>query len=391
MSDNTLEKDKSQALPIREGQPPSLSPVCISLGEKDTSCIPVSIDTLKIGFKREAIKGWDDSKFDKIVRSGINDNGKEYVRTHWELQRKYKPNGLAMLQIDEDGEGIIEGSAKLLGSDYLKGINKDTFSKWVDTLNNNYEAYGFDASELYEGSKVYRSDPCINIKPSEELNKYFLAVDYSPLRNYKTSLYEGTGRVISSTRRSVELKDRLTIYDKALEMEKPKNKWLEVEASGVLRIEANVRNFEQTRRLYGIESIYNEIKVGERTNLSENSNHPILLREIFKAKKHPIKEIFNNIFSEVKSDQYVFDFFDTYSHFKFYELEKILGRIAIARHFDFDMSRIIAFIKSRVRGKISKYVKGYQEAIQISKSQEDREGYIDKMEELKSLVNEACQ
>lgn len=169
------------------------------------------IDTLKIRFSGDFLEG-DLYDWDEIFMRPA-DKGGEVVRNYFRLNAR--DSGGAYMQWRPDrNEVTLECSAKVLGTDYLRGIASDTIEQVYDRIcdANRLRIRG-GVDTLVRLSKVYRAD--VSPSPSVPDKVKYLAACKAVLnwtRKQKDTRF-GDAMILSNR------VERFTIYDKQAELD----------------------------------------------------------------------------------------------------------------------------------------------------------------------------
>lgn len=203
----------------------------------------VTFDKLKLVASIDAIEVIDEDKFQKEVKSGRPVSLRYFQEVPF----------LLLVKVDFlRHEVVVEFCGKVLGKEYPKLISSDTIKTCFDNIN----ALGYfhlDLDAMMEAD-VVKADVTKDVRgiDAKQLNSYI----GSHITNYKMYLcqtFKNGNLVINKNVTSSKAKKRMTIYDKAKEMDKAKNKdfveahHLEHSFDNTSRIELNLNSKQQVR------------------------------------------------------------------------------------------------------------------------------------------------
>jgi len=241
----------------------------------------VDSNTIEVPF--DAIKHIDTTY---LTHSQENKGGSIIKDLH-RIKSNDLPFGISGIEINNIRKTArVETSAKILGADYLEGININTYSKWIDSINSLgiieldknscFELGTFnkidttnniDFTNLYDLDKDFNE--VLGLLEVASLNDRFLVVPYNRKDNQGIE-YRGNQK---------SEKNRLTMYRKYLDLRKSANKdfinsfknpiaFLE-STKNILRIEQNHTTFRSIRnRLETPSNKINEVlQNGKNPNL----------------------------------------------------------------------------------------------------------------------------
>lgn len=254
--------------------------------------------------------------------------------------------GLKAISIDKIRENVsIEVSAKILGSSYLDGIHQFNFHDVLKSIKNT-DLLFFRDSDIIQDSFFCKVDITKNISVESEVKKYIQALSYLNNSNkFHTQNYHDNSITFSYNPISKRRRLRFIFYDKYKEVIKYKNfsKIFDIEkAKNILRYEINLNNFFLMRK-------YLNIHVKEKLNFSS----------VICSDTNVFKNVFDLLLSNtLKSNNLDFDFINSN---KLSDIEKHFGRIELCKNFDFNFKRVNIFLKSKVKGNITKYLNNYRE------------------------------
>lgn len=198
---------------------------------------------MKLVASIDAIEVIDEDKFQKEVNSGRPVSLRYFQEVPF----------LLLVKVDFlRHEVVVEFCGKVLGKEYPKLISSDTIKTCFDNIN----ALGYfhlDIDAMMEAD-VVKADVTKDVRgiDAKQLNSYI----GSHITNYKMYLcqtFKNGNLVINKNVTSSKAKKRMTIYDKAKEMDKAKNKdfveahHLEHTFDNTSRIELNLNSKQQVR------------------------------------------------------------------------------------------------------------------------------------------------
>lgn len=294
----------------------------------------MNLDTLSLSFSESAFRDLDLSKWNQSIISGAvgadgerMEQGADYTLPDDE-RRKYLGLGTIKIRASQFGiSGKVSISGKVLRRDYFRLLNKDTIEQAIDNISGPHIRW--NTPGLLE-SVVCRADPCSNLKVSRPVGEYI-----GTLRNYKCNTryipkpYDNDGFTFIKDNKTHHLKDRLIFYDKHREVFKDKSLQGVVSASdfeGVLRVESNIRHFEQARRLLGLGD-------GEPT-----------LKAVLNSESKPNLELFEDI-ACIEYEQLAL--FNGYEGLSISRIEREEGMRNIIKTFRYDLRLIYQWIRDR--------------------------------------------
>ncbi len=203
----------------------------------------VTFDKLKLVASIDAIEVIDEDKFQKEVKSGRPVSLRYFQEVPF----------LLLVKVDFlRHEVVVEFCGKVLGKDYPKLISSDTIKTCFDNINA-LGIFYLDIDAMMDAD-VVKADVTKDVRgiDAKQLNAYI----GSHITNYKMYLcqnFKNGNLVINKNVTSSKAKKRMTIYDKAKEMEKAKNKdfveahHLEHTFDNTSRIELNLNSKQQVR------------------------------------------------------------------------------------------------------------------------------------------------
>lgn len=301
----------------------------------------LTFDTLKFVFPQNQVKRIAKNFFEKkIVKSPRNDLVSSLETCRQPIE------GLKAITLDKCRESVsIEVSAKILGNSYLEGIHQFNFTDVLDTIKKTDLIY-FRNSDVLQSSVFCRVDCTKNISVNSEIQKYIQSLSYlSNSNKFHSQNYHNNSVTFSYNPISKRRRLRFIFYDKYKEVSKSKkfHKLFDIEkAKNILRYEINLNNFFLIRKYLNLSAREN---LGFSNVICNDTN------------------IFKNVFelllsNTMKSSNLDYDFLNSH---KLSDVEKYFGRVELCKNFDFDFKKITIFLKSKVKGNITKYLNVYRD------------------------------
>ncbi len=298
-------------------------------------------DTIKFKIKNNFIKFNDTTIFDNVIkkRCGI------VIIYNLMLLNKEIP-GIKNVQINNDNQTtIFECSAKILENDYFNLLNNNNFYLFTKNLKKKL-SIDFNNDDFLEFSKILKFDLTKNIKVNNSINNYLLSLSYcSCNKNFSKDIYFNNSVVFSNYKNLKTSRLRVIFYDKfkELKLDKQFNKMIDLnEFKDILRFEINFNNYKIIRKFFDFDK-----------------NTDLNFINIFNHKENVYLKVFDHL--ELLSNSSDPDIlFLLQSNKKLYEVEKLFGRYFLIKLFDYDFEKIKLFIKNKVSGNVSKYLREYR-------------------------------
>ena len=344
------------------------------------------IDTLKIEIDTPFINGfnsdnssWSDIKFSEKTGNTF------YSRFP---KDKGLPCGIGYIGVEVDRKGkpkkaVVDLSAKILKSDYFRGITGNTVLRVLDIINSaGLVNIVTDPDKL----NVCYCDVTRNLEVNEvgNLSEYFSSLMLGQLNpRWRCEHYPVRGAiktgVVFNKRVSPgsRYNDRLIIYDKQKDMSLAKNKeimkYLKLsDIEGIVRIEKNCKNFMQIKKAFGL----------------PDNIRPVL-GQVLSSDSNCLLEYFNDIYSGYSENVAVCGFTGD-DKFK-PDNQKIIAKVEIIKSYSGDMDLLLNDLRSSYtrEGKsyqaFDKMRKQYYQARQVYLS--DNAGQVNRhIQEIKSLL-----
>jgi hypothetical protein len=172
------------------------------------------------------------------------------------LKSQFLPTGLNKVIYVPGLYTEIEMSAKILGDNYIDGINLDTIDKAVNKI---IDASGIDMDTIsfLNNTDVRKFDNTFNLKLDGEVGEYVKALEYGAIGGAKLAVREYGDESVVFEKHTIK-KNRLLFYNKSVELQLAKNKDIRnqlgvngiLQFDGVLRAELNVANKSKLRDHY---------------------------------------------------------------------------------------------------------------------------------------------
>ena len=304
----------------------------------------VCFDSIKLEVSNDCLRKRKGSHYIKRVDFDYN---KEPINQFEYLNEQRL--GLKSVRIKQEST-IIEVSAKILKEKYFDLINKNNVEEAIDKINET-GLIEFDKNEFLDTALVHKADITNNLRPKTAINQIISNLSIlSAGKKYKVKPYQTGISIIAKAKSNSE---RLILYDKYLELKKNNKsnnelkKYIEVEQfKRVLRVESNFRSYKNIRESFGIEK-------GER----------IYFKDILTSERKINYDIFCKMFdmNEIESIEEKAKIIEILKEPKLSKTYKILGQRELLKIFDDDIGIIGGYIRSKVKGNISSYIKELKE------------------------------
>ena len=217
------------------------------------------IDSIDLSIPTELLFITDKSKYEKmsvmdgeLMSQSLTDRGYSGL------------NGISV-GYGDGGNTSVKLSAKVLGNQYVKGINKNNIEGVLETVKK-YGYLDFDSTEVLHQSKVRRIDIFKNMKV-DKVEDYVNTLKFTNRDRNKIETTTNWGSQSVVFRRKVSsYKERLICYDKHLELLRYKNKGflnqfdktkILNDCMGVLRFETNTGgkgSFKKVRERFNVDT-----------------------------------------------------------------------------------------------------------------------------------------
>lgn len=301
----------------------------------------IRLDSIKIEVPESAIK-----HVGKGLPHTMNMLGEVITSEIYSVPKNQLPFGVRSIQVRErDGSrtAIVETSAKILKDQYYDMITENTVDRYLHELNKN--GLVLFTPELIDSSRVLTMDVTQNLQIGNMIPSYVSAMSCIPITDkYNVTAYKGTGNMgVVWAGKQKSFKERQIFYDKLKDIARDNKLRKHVHSKdlqrfkGVLRVEGNFTSFKKIREYTGTDNV---------------------LMDVLKSDKNVNVLLFDKITRNVSTVN--LSLLSEWDGMPLYQIEKREGQKGIIRTFDYDMVKIRAFIRDRVSGNISAYLKSYR-------------------------------
>lgn len=234
----------------------------------------VNLDSTKLIVGGEVINNFNKDLF----RFSSDKNSNNEKLTDKAILSNTPIHGLKSIVIDNFNNKLqLELSAKILGNNYPKGLNINTITQAVDTINKS-GIVSIDKYKFFDAAEILRCDVTDNVKPEvsgEIIYKTLAAlpiakkyhVDYFNTKSNQGVVWKGNQKTV---------RDRQIFYNKMLEVQRDKllkgNTSILKDFEGVVRVESNHSQLKQLNKFFGSR------KLIEVLNSDVKLNHDIFSR-----------------------------------------------------------------------------------------------------------------
>lgn len=302
----------------------------------------IRFDTLKISVPYPALNSFVHEKFINEVKTDLSTG--EFEETYF-LKKDYLFGFDIMALKKNKGEIILQFSAKALKNEYYDLINKNNIHKVFESINLSGIA-DINVSGAIDNAIVLKCDVTNNLNVSKDVSQYLtdLQILSSNLR-YRVQNYS-SGIVVMPQAKTNDR--RYLVYDKYCELlrktaiNKELSRYVDYDIfKNILRTEGNLRTFEDMRYFFGL----------------SKGTDPLLTSILDSSEKVALK-YFDHIFPNDITSLVLPEPFTSLNSLN--EVEKFFGKRAVIESCNYDDKTIRAFIKSKVKGNISPYMKDYR-------------------------------
>lgn len=226
------------------------------------------LDTFKVQFPASNILNWNEAAFH--IRHTTDMQGAP-VSHKWASIPEYvaeKRPGLNDISIDRLANiATMRMSAKVLGMDYAKGITADTITQGLEAVHNS-GIVSLNVNGVIDTANILQVDVANNmsLKSGKRYVLDTMAILGESLEEYNCDRYKRGGDSVVFTRmvKGARSAERMTIYDKILDLQKAANKYfmrslgmegateMQRTHSNILRCESNIKSFEAIRRRFNL-------------------------------------------------------------------------------------------------------------------------------------------
>lgn len=238
--------------------------------------------------------------------------------------------GLKSISIDNlNHTAVVEFSAKILGSDYIEGVNKNTIQMVVENINTS-KIVKFDTNCFLDTAEILRCDVTDNIKTDLSNDMLFKTLSALPIaKKYHVDYYNtksNSGVVYKGNQKTI--RERIIFYDKTKDILRSKDlralpyaQKLFNDFNGVARVESNHSDFKTLRKLFGT-------------------------RNLCEALESPTKVNYD-VFSRItdKTNDFNLSLFNQFEGMKFHQIRSYLGDKGIIDMCSNDWAQIENFIR----------------------------------------------
>lgn len=253
----------------------------------------ISLDSLNLKIPRES--GWDidldyldgNNPF-KAKKGGLFNIDRIEDKVYW-IPKDNLPKGLNKVAIEPCGDLRIEMSAKILGSNYLKGITENTIEQVWDSIQKIDGVRSFP-KDLIQFSSILKCDCSTVLYLDQPISPIIDAFNFYPINpKYRIqSFYSGESLRYRHTGSSVS--ESILFYDKRKEMDKKEKgdpSFLNSVLSKVdpkknlLRVETNFTKYSDVRNVFNVKKNINYVGVS--------------LIGVLQSRENPLVKIYDKI------------------------------------------------------------------------------------------------
>jgi hypothetical protein len=250
--------------------------------------------------------------------------------------------GIKSILVDHNNQLVkIQGSAKILTDDYLKGISLNTFEPWIERINQ-MGIIDLNPQHVYENGVFHSLDTTHNVPMGtnwniqnnwEYIQNSILVSKQNP--RFEPHIYN------SKTNKGIEFrggqqtsKNRMIFYGKEIELNRPKNRdffkacsnpmAVLNQSTNLLRVESNNTSHKDIKQRFGVNTM--------------------LVRDILNSTKMPTLDMLNKITIPGKANQLNL-LFESHPNADIKEIAMIYGFENIIRNANYHVPTIKAFVK----------------------------------------------
>lgn len=282
-----------------------------------------NLDSVKILFPNECINSFSPEFIHKPEYSN-----KVLIKDVSQCKNK-SILGLNQITIDNIHETTtLEFSAKILKSNYIKGLNINTIDEAINNINNT-GIIDLNKNKIIDFAEVLRCDVTDNIKPESNSQLFYKTLSSLPIpRKYETSLFNtknNLGVVWKGNQKS--FKERQIFYDKCKQLAtdkliKPFSNKVYNDFKNVVRVETNLASYKTINQYLGSRQLNEVLSSNEKVNY-----------RIFSKITKSITECDLKLFTEFEG-------------MKFGAIRKRLGDEGIIKLNNYDWNKIEHFIRT---------------------------------------------
>jgi len=309
----------------------------------------IKLDSMKLKFPTDSLKSIGKDSFQ--IGHPLYKLGEEppsILKLNKKAQTGESIIGLKAIEIGES-ESIIEISGKILRENYYQLISLQTIGEVIQRINGT----GFielDPVAFLDTAEVLRCDSTSDIQVAGDIGDYLQSLKvYGSLNTkYEATPYKRTGFVFK--KKVSSYKERLLIYDKYTEVMRDKNRvFLQPEMFlSTMRFESNHTDLKHIRKRFNVDT------------------KQVLLMDVLKSKEQVNLNLFTSIVDspDIAEAKARFDAlrFDSIGQ-PLNRIEQRKGRQGIIRDCNLDMNLVRLYLRDRVKGNISRYVREYADVL----------------------------
>lgn len=338
----------------------------------------ISLDSVKFQIPENAIKSVKFAKY--ATKQMVNES------TGQILAKKYVPaDNIEMIPglksvtyCDIKGTADIEVSAKILAERYFENISLENICDVIQRINES-DLIEIDDVETLNSAICFRVDSTNNLILPEGMKKKVisdLSLVFSRSERYDLKPYLNGGLVITSKQSSKPM--RLILYDKYEEMTSSKHKktfkGINPEPfKNVLRVESNHRQLKTIRSIFGLKP-----------------KSECYLMDILKSDNNPNLSLVSEVFPKKGIEQKVdYTLEILQSSQDLHKIRTLLGSIDIIKFCNYDDVIVYNYLKSKLKGNISRYVREFRQIMKtIKEIDKDFTGACESLELVKKLLQQ---
>ena len=329
----------------------------------------VRLDSIKLSVPNEVINSFGNSF---ITSQSVNSNG-QILSDKMTLTNTGVLGFKSVITDNRNSSSTFELSAKILGVDYIEGINQNTIQKAVETINKT-KLVNVNVNRFLDTAEVLRCDVTDNIKPEIVNETFYKTLSALPIaKKYHIDLYNtkrNLGVVYKGNQKTV--RDRIIFYDKTFDIVRDKEfknspyaHKLFNDFKGVVRVESNHSQFKALQKHFGS-------------------------RNILTVLKSPVKVNYN-VFSRITDNttDINLSLFSQFEGMKFSSIRNFLGDKGIIEMCNYDWQQIELFIKVYNTNNYRHYKKTIR-TVYNSLMQQQNKVDLNIIQHIKQLLNEAA-
>lgn len=329
----------------------------------------IRLDSIKLQVSNEVINSFGSS----FISSQSADTNGVILTDKLTLNNTGYTGFKSFITDRKTNSSTLEVSAKILGTDYIEGINQNTIQQALETVNKT-KHLDINVNRFLDIATVLRCDVTNNIKPEVFNETFYKTLAALPIaKKYHIDLFNtkrNLGVVYKGNQKTV--RDRIIFYDKTLDIIRDKefrnspyaNK-LYNDFKGVVRVESNHSQFKALNKHFGD-------------------------RNLLTVLKSPVKLNYN-VFSRItdKTTDVNLALFNQFEGMKFSAIRGYLGDKGIIELCNNDWQQIELFIKvynTNNYRHFKKHIRTVYNTITAQQSKTD----LNIINHIKQLLNEAA-